>query len=71
MNILLTHLHLDLPGGSETYTYTVARALLVRGHRPTVVPGEGRTPAGRDPAARMALRARLPDQEAPPPSQTT
>jgi len=26
MNILLTHLHLDFPGGSGTYT--VARALL-------------------------------------------
>jgi O-antigen biosynthesis protein len=37
VNILLTHLHLDFPGGSETYTYTVARALLERGHRPTVV----------------------------------
>lgn len=37
MNVLLTHLHLDFPGGSETYTYTVARALLERGHRPTVV----------------------------------
>ena len=37
MNILLTHLHLDFPGGSETYTYTVAQALLARGHRPTVV----------------------------------
>jgi glycosyltransferase involved in cell wall biosynthesis len=37
VNILLTHLHLDFPGGSETYTYTVARALLERGHRPTMV----------------------------------
>jgi O-antigen biosynthesis protein len=37
VNVLLTHLHLDFPGGSETYTYTVARALLERGHRPTVV----------------------------------
>lgn len=37
MNIVVTHLHLDYPGGSETYTYTVARALLERGHRPVVV----------------------------------
>lgn len=37
MNVLLTHLHLDFPGGSETYTYTVARALLEAGHRPSVV----------------------------------
>ena len=37
MNVLLTHLHLDYPGGSETYTYTLAAALLERGYRPTVV----------------------------------
>lgn len=37
MNVLLTHLHLDYPGGSETCTYTLARTLLERGHRPTVV----------------------------------
>jgi hypothetical protein len=63
VNILLTHLRLDYPGGSETYTYTVARALLERSHRPTVVPGDGGTPAGRDPVARMVLRAGLLRQE--------
>ncbi len=37
MNVLITHLHLDYPGGSETYTYTLAEALTEGGHRVTVV----------------------------------
>lgn len=37
MNVLVTHLHLDYPGGSETYTYTVVAALINRGHRVTVL----------------------------------
>lgn len=37
MNVLITHLHLDYPGGSETYTYTLATGLLEGGHLVTVV----------------------------------
>jgi glycosyltransferase involved in cell wall biosynthesis len=37
VNILLTHLHLDYPAGSETYTYTLVGALLRDHHQVQVV----------------------------------
>jgi glycosyltransferase involved in cell wall biosynthesis len=37
VNVLMTHLHLDYPGGSETSTYTVVAALIRHGHRVTVL----------------------------------
>ena len=37
MNVLLTHLHLDYPAGSETYTYTLVGALRRHGHQVQVV----------------------------------
>lgn len=37
MNVLLTHLHLDWPAGSETYTYTLVNGLTSAGHDVTVV----------------------------------
>ena len=37
MNVLLTHLHLDWPAGSETCTYTLAAGLRSAGHDVTVV----------------------------------
>jgi glycosyltransferase involved in cell wall biosynthesis len=37
MNVLLTHLHLDYPGGSETYTHALVQGLLGAGHRVTVL----------------------------------
>ena len=32
MNILLTNISLAKPGGSETFTYTMAKELISRGH---------------------------------------
>jgi len=37
VNVLITHLHLDYPAGSETYTYTLTQGLVATGHRVTVL----------------------------------
>jgi hypothetical protein len=37
VNVVITHLHLDYPGGSEAYTYTLVRALVAQVHHVTVL----------------------------------
>ena len=76
MNVVLTHLHLDFPGGSETYTHTVAphdirahldRLLAVYAEAMDVFERRRLSlPAQEVEVARMGFPARLPDPEDPP-----
>lgn len=54
LRVLITQLHLDLPHGSETHTYTLAVGLRARGHTPVVY-----TPVAGD------LRERFLDAQIP------